>query len=38
VAVDILVEFIIAGIIHPTYLRVLPFKANVFELKEEKLL
>lgn len=36
VVVDILVEFIIAGIVHPTYFRVMPFKANIFELSNEK--
>lgn len=36
VAINILVEFMIAGTVNPTYTRIVPFKANVFELSSEK--
>jgi hypothetical protein len=38
VVVDIMVEFLIAGIVVPTFLRVIPFRANIFEAGEEKAL
>lgn len=38
VNVDMMVEFFISGYVHPTYLNIVPFKANIFELNEEKTL
>ena len=38
VSIDIMVEFFAAGVVHPTYVNVIPFKANIFELSGEKAL
>jgi hypothetical protein len=35
---DMMVEFLVSGNIFPTYIKILPFKANIFELTGEKLL
>lgn len=31
-------EFLVTGNIFPTYIKILPFKANIFELSGEKML
>jgi hypothetical protein len=36
VVVEFLVEFMISGIVVPTYMRILPFSPNIFELEDEK--
>ena len=33
-----MVEFFAAGVVHPTSVNVIPFKANIFELSGEKAL
>ena len=38
VVVDIMVEFFISGYVQPTYLNVMPFRANIFENSSEKAL
>jgi len=38
IAVDIMIEFLVSGNVFPTYIKVLPFKANIFELSGEKAL
>src|SRR5436305_1278462 len=38
VAVDILIEFLVSGLVNPTYLKIVPFKANIFEVHMEKIL
>lgn len=35
---DMMVEFLVSGNVFPTYIKILPFKANLFELSGEKLL
>lgn len=35
---DMLAEFLVSGNILPTYIKILPFKANIFELTGEKFL
>ena len=35
---DMLAEFLVSGNIYPTYIKILPFKGNIFELTEEKFL
>jgi len=38
VVFDMMVEFLVSGNIFPTYIKILPFKANIFELTGEKML
>lgn len=38
VSVEIMVEFFISGVVHPTYISIMPFKGNVFELSGERAL
>lgn len=38
VVIDLMVEFLVSGNVFPTFIKILPFKANIFELTEEKLL
>ena len=35
---DMMVEFLVSGYVFPTYIKILPFKANLFELAGEKVL
>jgi hypothetical protein len=38
IAINIMAEFLISGLLYPSGIRIYPFKANVFELSGEKAL